>query len=182
MDSTANRENAKLSLSIVASIIIAAVIMTLITMEFLPLWVSSLLIPLIAYGISMLMSVIYQYSACKNVNISAIATSDLVIAGTNAVVALVLFLEGIPLLKYVFGEYAPRNPVTGVQYEPDSEEYIQGMANENHYKLQFFSGIVKAVIPVYVSEQVKTGFSYFYWIFWLTLLPLYFILSVQGMC
>jgi hypothetical protein len=182
MDSTGNKENAKLSISFVASLLIATVVMTLISMELLPLWMSSVLIPVLAYGISVLMSIIYQYSSCKKVDIGTIAMTDLLIGLTNGVAAGVLFLEGMPLLKYVFGEYAPRNPVTGLLYEPGTPEYDAGMESENHYKLQFFSGIVKAVLPVYISEQVKQGFVYFYWIFWLTLLPLYFILSVQGMC
>jgi hypothetical protein len=182
MDSTGSKENAKLSISIVSSLLIAAVVMTLISMELLPLWMSSMLIPVFAYGISVLMSIIYQYSACKTVNLSAISSSNLFIALTNAVVSGVLFLEGIPVLKYIFGDYAPRNPITGLPYDASSAEYTAAMETENHYKLQFFSGIVKAVLPAYISEQVKSGFVYFYWIFWLTILPLYFILSVQGLC
>ena len=182
MDSTAGKENAKLSISIVSSLLIAAVGMTMISMELLPLWMSSLLLPVLAYGISILMSIIFQYSSCKRVNLGSIASSNLFIALTNLVVSAVLFLEGVPLLKYMFGDYAPRNPITGLPYEPNTVEYTAAMETENHYKIQFFSGIVKAVIPVYISDQVKTGFVYFYWIFWMTLLPLYFILSVQGLC
>jgi hypothetical protein len=182
MDSTGSKENAKLSISIVSSLLIAAVVMTIISMEFLPLWMSSILIPVFAYGISVLMSIIYQYSTCKTVKLAGIASSNLFIALTNLVVAGVLFLEGIPFLKYVFGDYPPRNPITGLPYDPSSAEFAAAMETENHYKIQFFSGIVKAVLPAYISEQVKSGFVYFYWVFWMTLLPLYFILSVQGMC
>lgn len=182
MDSTGAKENAKLSISIVSSLLIAAVVMTIISMELLPLWMSSLLIPALAYGISVLMSIVFQYSSCKKVNLGSISSSNLFIALTNLAVSGVLFLEGVPLLKYIFGDYAPRNPITGYPYEPDTQEYTAAMETENHYKIQFFSGIVKAVLPVYISDQVKTGFVYFYWIFWLTLLPLYFILSVQGLC
>ena len=182
MDSTGQKETAKISISIVTSVIIAAIAMILIAMELLPLAATSFIIPIVAYLISFLMSVIYQYSQCKTVSVGGIASSNAIIGLANAVVAGFLFLEGIPIFKYAFGEYAPRNPLTGLPYNVDSEEYIAAMQTENHYKLQIFSGIVKAVIPIYVSEQVKNGFVYFYWVFWLTLLPLYFILSVQGLC
>jgi NADH:ubiquinone oxidoreductase subunit 4 (subunit M) len=78
--------------------------------------------------------------------------------------------------------YAPRNPVSGLPYSPETAEYIEGMKNENHYKLQLFTSIVRAVIPVYVNDNTKLGIVYFYWFFFMTLLPLYFILTVQGNC
>ena len=92
-----------------------------------------------------------------------------------------LFLMFILLWAYL-NPYPPRNPVTGLPYDAKSEEYAAGMLNENHYKIQFFSNIVKSIIPVYVSENVKEGFVYLYWIFWMTFIPQYFTLSVQGIC
>jgi hypothetical protein len=54
---------------------------------------------------------------------------------------------------------------------------------EGHYKIQFFTNIVKAVLPTFVTEEnSKLGFVYFYWIFWMTILPFFFLLSVQGLC
>lgn len=182
MESKSEKETAKISIAIITAILTAFIAMILIAMELLPLLLTSFLIPLIAYLLSILMSVIHQYTQCKKVNLTSIATSNSVIVLTNACISGFLFLEGIPVLKYIFGEYAPRNPITGLPYDTNSAEYAAAMQTENHYKLQFFSGIVKSVLPVYISEQVKNGFVYFYWIFWLTLLPLYFVLSVQGMC
>lgn len=95
----------------------------------------------------------------------------------------ILFLEQIPFLKMFYPDgYAPRNPVSGLPYSPETAEYIEGMKNENHYKLQLFTSIVRAVIPVYVNDNTKLGIVYFYWFFFLTLLPLYFILTIQGNC
>ena len=94
----------------------------------------------------------------------------------------VLYLEGIPFLKQVFGTYAPRNPYDGMPYEEGTAAWIAGMQNENHYKLQLLSSIVRAVIPIYFDEYTKTGLVYFYWIFWATILPLFFLLSFQGLC
>jgi hypothetical protein len=104
------------------------------------------------------------------------------VLGTNAIASLVLYLEGIPFLKQIFGVYAPRNPYDGMPYEEGTAPWIKGMENENHYKIQFFSSIVKAVIPMYVDDSMKNGLVYFYWIFWMTILPLFFLLSMQGMC
>jgi len=53
---------------------------------------------------------------------------------------------------------------------------------EAHYKISFFSGIVKAVLPVYFDESTKEGTVYMYWSFWSVLLPWYFTLIVQGIC
>jgi ABC-type oligopeptide transport system substrate-binding subunit len=53
----------------------------------------------------------------------------------------------------------------------------------NNGKIQFFSSIVKAVIPSIVTEDKnKMMFVYFYWTFWMSVLPLYFLSSIQSMC
>lgn len=178
----AKKETTKLSIAIVSSVLIGSIAMILVASEFFPTWVHTLLIPIIAYGVSILMSVIYQYTVCKKITMTTIAIGDLGVVATTAAASIALFLEQIPFLKSIFGPYAPRNPISGLPYDPDSAEYVDGMANENHYKIQILSGIVKAVIPVYVSENVKSGFIYLYWIFWMTLLPLYFVLGLQGLC
>jgi hypothetical protein len=176
-------EISKVSITIIGSLIVGIISMTLVgTNYFNSSIINSILIPVIAYGVALAMSAIYQYTSCNKVNMIAISTSDLVILGTNSIACLVLYLESFPFLKYIFGTYAPRNPITGLPYEEGSKEYDTFMTDENHYKIQFFSSIVKAVIPVYVSDNVKTGLVYLYWTFWLTMLPLYFMLSVQGAC
>jgi len=171
-----------MSICVVGSILVAAVAMTLIASDFFPQYINIIIIPIIAYVLSVIMSIIFQYSACKKLNMGSILIGDLGVIVTNTIIGLVLFIENIPVYKYAFGPYAPRNPITGLQYDSDSKEYGDAMATENHYKPQLLSGIVKAVIPVYAAEEVKEGFVYLYWTFWMTMLPLYFVMGAQGLC
>lgn len=172
----------KIILSVVSSLIAGIIGMIFITMNILPLWATTLVISLTIYIYSILISAIYQYSSCNTVNIKSILYSNIVVLLTNSFAMFILYLEGIPFLKQIFGEYPPRNPYDGLPYEVGTKPYIIGMENENHYKIQFFSSIVKAVIPMYIDDSMKNGFVYLYWIFWMTILPLFFLLSVQGMC
>lgn len=176
------KETMKLSIAIVTSILVGSIAMVIVASEFFPTWMNMIIIPLVGYGVSIAMSVIYQYSVCRKITMTPIAIGDLGVLFATGTLSLGLFLEQIPFLKAIFGEYGPRNPVTGMPYDPSSAEYAEGMANQNHYKIQILSGIVKAIIPVYASENVKTGFVYLYWIFWMTLLPFYFVLGLQGLC
>jgi len=182
MSSSANNETTKLTVAIACSLLVAAVGMTLVSTELLAPIVNVFVIPIAAYIISILISVIYQYATCKTLNMSSILITDTIVLATNGAISALLLFESIPIFRYVFGDYAPRSPITGLPYTADSAEYVEAMANENHYKIQFFSGIVKTVIPMYLSEPVKNGMVYMYWVFWMTLLPLYFVLSIQGMC
>lgn len=178
----AKKESMKLSISIVSSILVAAIAMVLVASQFFPSWVNMLVIPLAAYGVSIAMSVIHQYAVCKKITMVPIAIGDLGVMLTTGLLSGALFLEQIPFLKAIFGDYPPRNPISGLPYDPNSAEYVEGMTNQNHYKIQILSGIVKAIVPVYVGENVKEGFVYFYWMFWMTLLPLYFVMGMQGLC
>jgi hypothetical protein len=138
-------------------------------------------LPVIIYLITVAMSIIYQYSKTNKVNVTSAFFANLMVLGTTLFTSVLLFVEQIPLLKMFYPNgYAPRNPISGLPYSSESAEYIEGMANENHYKIQLFTSIVKAVIPVYVNDDTKLGIVYFYWFFFMTLLPLYFILTLQG--
>lgn len=161
---------------------VALLAMIFITINLLPQWANPIVISLSAYLISIIVSLIYQYSSCNTVDIKGISLSNLFVLVTNLGASLVLYLEGIPFLKQIFGVYPPRNPYDGLPYEEGTPAWVKGMENENHYKIQFFSSIVKAIIPIYVEESMKNGLVYFYWIFWMTILPLFFLLSVQGLC
>lgn len=174
--------DSKVVLSVISSLIVAVVALLCVSTEIFPKWSSPLIIPAVAYLISVVISSIYQYSSCGNINIQAITLSNTFVLGTTLLTSGILYLEGIPFLKDVFGTYPPRNPYDGMPYEAGTPAWIAGMQNENHYKLQFFSSIVKAVIPIYFDESTKSGLVYFYWIFWMTILPLFFLLSFQGMC
>jgi hypothetical protein len=48
--------------------------------------------------------------------------------------------------------------------------------------IELLSGIVKNVIPENVEEPVQNGLVYVYWVFWMTLLPVYFLVGIQGIC
>ncbi len=175
-------------LSTSIAVVTAAYAMSIVAFQsdMLPSWVNTFLllvsIPVIGYLLSLLGSSMYQFGKCKKVDLKGIASSNTVILGTVGVGSLILWLEGVPILKYIFGPYAPRNPVTGDEYPQDSKDYIESMENEKHYKLQFFSNIVKAVLPMYLTEPVKDGVAYAYWIFFLTLLPTYFLMSLSSAC
>jgi hypothetical protein len=141
-----------------------------------------ILVPLFCYLISIIMSSIRQFEKCGTVDIQAISVSNSAVLGTTGILSGLLYFESIPFLKYIFGAYAPRNPITGEYIMEGTPAYTEAMSNEKHYKIQFFSNIVKSVLPIYLSESVKDGFAYTYWIFWMTMLPLYFLLSMQGVC
>jgi hypothetical protein len=174
--------SSKAVLAIIFSMIVAVVALIFASVELLPSWANPFIISAFAYVISLAVSSIYQYTSCNKVNIQAISLSNLLILGSTLMTSAVLYLGSIPFLDKIYGEYDPRNPYDGLPYEHGSKAWLAGMENKNHYKLQFFSSIVKAVIPIYVEENLKQGFVFFYWIFWMTILPLFFILGFQGIC
>ena len=176
------REQMKFSMSIITSVLVSAIALILIAGNWLPPLVNLLLIPGIAYGFSVIMSIINQYVICNKVTLGTVLLGDSLVLLTNGLLGLLLFAEQIPFLKDIFGDYPPRNPISGLPYTPDSAEYVEGMKTQNHYKIQLLSGIVKAVVPVYLDESIKQGIVYLYWTFWMTLLPLYFTMGVQALC
>ena len=175
-----------------ASLNMAAIITALIV-AILPLMIISmggslsisvtLALPVVIYLIASGMTATYQYARCNKVDIKSAFFTNLLVLGSTLFTSVLLFVEQIPLLKMFYPDgYAPRNPVSGLPYSPETAEFVEGMKNENHYKIQLFTSIVRAVIPVYVNDNTKLGIVYFYWFFFLTLLPLYFILTIQGNC
>jgi hypothetical protein len=138
-----------------------------------------ILLPLLSYIITTILSIVYQKVTFGDVNAILPLWFNLGVVLTNLVLALVLWAENLPILQWIFGEYAPRNPDTGIQYKEDHPDYQELNNNEERYKLSFFSGIVKSVISMYIDEPMQNGFVYFYWTFWGTLLPwfiaLYFL-------
>ena len=178
----ASTDNSKSIITIITSVLVATIALVLLSMEVMPVVAITVIVPIIAYVVSFLMAALYQYTKCNTLNISAAALSTLFVLGTTSITSLVLFLEDIPFLDSIFGSFPPRNPVSGLPYGEQTPEYILGMNSKTHYKLQFLTSIVKAVLPVYLSDSMKTGFVYFYWMFWMTILPLFFVLSVTGSC
>jgi hypothetical protein len=177
MDSTT-----KIILSMVSSLIVAVSAFIIITTGFAEKWMNPFIISITAYIVSLIVSSIFQFTACKTVNITSISISNTFVIATTFATSLILYFEDFPFLKHIFGEYDPRNPYDGIAYEKGSAPWMVGMDNENHYKIQFFSSIVKAVVPMYVDDTIKTGLVYLYWIFWMTILPVFFLLGFQGIC
>ena len=180
------RETNKFTIAITGSIALAVTVCVFIAINKtsigIPSWAIALTLPPLAYGYSLVLSSISQYSSCGSVNIAGIALQNLIVLGTNALVAGILFLETFPIKKVLFGEFPPTNPLTGLPLDPASPEFSQAMESESHYKLQFFSGIVKAVLPIWMQEPLKDGLAYCYWIFWMNLLPIYTLLGFQTAC
>jgi hypothetical protein len=188
MDSSSQtNETSKLIIAICTAFFVGILALTLASSNFVPKWLLFLTVPIGAYVLAVLMTIIYQYNTCNTVKVQPVFQSSLMVLLTNLGVSLILFFETLPFKKLLFGPYPARNPITGVPYEQGTPEFAKAEENENHYKVQFFSNIVKAVIPDYVgpsdvSESVKEGIVSLYWNFWATLLPLYFTLSVSGLC
>ena len=135
-----------------------------------------MLMPVSAYLLTALLSVVYQQVAFGKIEVFTVLLQNLAVLVANLFVAFILWFESVPIFKYMFGHYQPRNPITGDQLVPGSADYQAALANENHYKLSFFSGVVKAVLPVYFDEPMRNGSVYAYWSFWGTLLPWFAVL------
>jgi len=175
---------ASLNMAAMITALLVAIIPLIIISTSGPLSIAfTVALPIVVYLITTGMTAMYQYSKCNKIDVKAAFFTNLMVLASALFTTVVLFLEQIPFLKMMYPEgYAPRNPVSGLPYSPETAEYIEGMKNENHYKLQLFTSIVRAVIPVYVNDDTKLGVVYSYWFFFMTLLPLYFILTVQGNC
>jgi hypothetical protein len=147
----------------------------------IPLNIGMLMIlPTSAYLFTSLLSLAYQQITFGDVKPFVVLFQNLAVFALNLIVAFVLWFESVPVFKYIFGLYEPRNPNTGVELVKGTSEYQDALANENHYKLSFFSGIVKAVLSNYFDEPMKEGCVYAYWSFWATLLPWYAVLFLLG--
>jgi hypothetical protein len=156
-------------LSVTASIFVAA--MSAILLYYIDTnWISIIAIPAIAYVISTVVAIVYQLIKCGSLNPS-VAVSNLFVLGTTFIASTVLFLEQIPFWKPTSGEG-----------DANASSVANAAADDSMYKIQIFSSIVKAVLPTYLSESMKTSAVYFYWIFWMTILPLFFIMSIQDVC
>lgn len=168
--------------AILLSFFVAIIALLLVSQSVVSPYYNLLILPTITYILTVCASSILQYVNCNKVDIGTILAGNSIVLLTNFAATLFLFVESIPFLKYTFGPYDPRNPISGLPYDHASPEYAMSMENENHYKIQLFSNIVKGVLPVYLDEELKKGIVHMYWIFWMTLLPSYFLFSVQSAC
>ena len=173
-------ESSKIILSLVYALIISVLVLILITNDMISIPLIVPIIPAVAYAVSLGLSSIYQYSVCNKVSIGQIAISNIFIALNTLIATSILYIEQVPILKFIFGEYVPS---AGAEESTECCNKNPLKDTEAHYKIQFFTNIVKAVLPKFVSEEnSKLGFVYFYWIFWMTILPFFFLLSLQGLC
>lgn len=142
---------------------------------------------LLAYVLSFGASAVYQQVKCKSVNLGATAKGNLLVFAMASLIFGVLNLETVPLKYFFFGQYPRVDPSTGKPYTLDTREYEEDMkpfeSNDEYiariwgsdrYKIQVFSNLVTAVLPEFMVPV--------YWLFWLTLLPLYFLLKTQSVC
>jgi hypothetical protein len=179
--SSSSKEGTKVIFGILGSVMVALMAVSVIL--YIPSNIARVIaIPPFAYGISVLISYIFQLSVCGSARITTISITDLTVLVSTGFASFILFLESIPILKYIGYQTIPMNPNTGEPMAIGSPEYIQATDDEKHLKIQFFSNIVKAVLPVYYTELHKTSLVYMYWMFWMTLLPLYTVLGIQGIC
>jgi hypothetical protein len=178
----ATKEYTKLIFSLLGACVIA--LLSIAVIIFIQSHIFRLVvIPPIAYGISLCMSYIFQKSICPSTNMVTVSLLNLTVLFSTGLASLVLFLESLPILS-LFGFTDPYSPVTGLPIGKESspEEYYKATEDNKHLKVQFFSGIVKAILPVYFEEAHQTALVYFYWMFWMSLLPLYTVLGIQGIC
>jgi hypothetical protein len=129
-------------------------------------------------------SAIHQYFKCEKVDIASISLSNLAVLGTSAVTSGILLLENIPLKRFLFDEekLIPTYPTTGDPVPESSPSYKPLLESGAHLKFQFLSSIVRAALPVGLDANMQEGLIYFYYIFWMVLLPMYFLLGIQGFC
>ena len=172
----------KLILSSISALLIGIFALILIGTDSIPYSIILIVVPIIAYLITLAISSIYQYSKCGKVEIGSIAVSDLAVFGSTSIMSLILFIESLPIKLWLFGPTEPVDECCGRPLDPGSKEYAEALVAGDHYKFQFFSGIVKAVIPNAMNSSLKSGFIAFYWYFFMSLLPTFFLLNLQGMC
>ena len=122
-----------------------------------------------AYALSCIASIIYQYSACKAVNAANIFISNLIVLRNVFIASFILFLDTYPIFDKPVALTPEGLPVSG------------GPVNEKK-GLEFFVDIVKAVLPQAMDDSVKNGIAHSYWMFWASLLPIYFLVGIQGLC
>lgn len=177
-------DSSRIVFATIPALLVGIVSMGGILMKPFPSGFVYLMIPLYAYIISLVASAIHQYFKCEKVEIASISLSNLAVLGTSAVTSGILLLENIPLKRFLFDEtkLIPTYPTTGDPVPESSPSYKPLLESGAHLKFQFLSSIVRAALPVGLDANMQEGLIYFYYIFWMVLLPMYFLLGIQGFC
>jgi hypothetical protein len=192
----------KLILSLASAFIIGILSLVLIGTNSLPITVILIILPIASYLISLAISSMYQFNKCKKVEIGSISVSNLAVLASTSFMSIIIYIENLPIKLWLFGPQEPVDECCGRPLEPGSfatnvakvspdgslilpsgsKEYAEALISGDQYKLQLFSGIVRAVLPKTMSPELKSGFIAFYWYFFLSLLPQFFLLNIQGAC
>ena len=168
MDAT-TKEGTRLAISFFASLsigLIAYMLITFVSIGYISKGFAYLVIIILAYFIASGTNFIFQYAACKTVNPANIFLSCLIVLRNISLTCLVLYLDTYPFFSTPHAEGSV----------PEGGEIGQRKG------VEFFSGIVKAILPEGMSDTTKTGIVHIYWTFWMSLLPIYFLVGVNGIC
>ncbi len=176
-------DSSTLSLSAVTALTIALTGMGLTyfqkKVEAYPAAVNILLISVLAYLITFGMTALNQYLICETVNLKNLALTDLVLFFTTAITTAILYFESFPLKYYLFGQFPRTDPATGKSFEAGTREYEEDMQpglglDSARYKLQPLTNLVTSVFP---EEVVPV-----YWLFFISVIPLYALMKTQSAC
>jgi hypothetical protein len=121
-----------------------------------------------AYLLSCGVSAIYQQAVCGSLNIQNIFLSNLIILRNAVITCAALYIDSYPFFDKFVKPTAETAHATGD---------VSGKRG-----IEFLSGIVKAALPETMLETAKTGYVYVYWMFFMTLLPFYWLIGIQGIC
>jgi hypothetical protein len=121
-----------------------------------------------AYLLSCGVSAIYQQAVCGSLNIQNIFLSNLIILRNAVITCGALYIDSYPFFDKFVKPTADTAHATGD---------VSGKRG-----IEFLSGIVKAALPETMLETAKTGYVYVYWMFFMTLLPFYWLIGIQGIC
>jgi hypothetical protein len=167
MDET-TKEGSRLLISFMCALFIAMISFLCITFLEHYKALAYFIIITTAYVVSCIVSIMYQYSVCGFVHIRGIFLSNLIVVRNTVLACILLYIDMFPFFQKFVQPTAQSVALTG------DVSALRG--------IEFLSGIVKNVIPEYVEEPVQNGLVYVYWMFWMTLLPVYFLVGVQGIC
>jgi hypothetical protein len=166
MDAT-TKEGTRLAISFFASLsigLIAYMLITFVSIGYISKGLAYSLLILLAYLIASGTNFIFQYASCNTVNPANIFLSCIIVLRNISLTCLVLYLDTYPFFAVPSSEGS------------ECQEIGQRKG------IEFFSGIVKAILPEGMSDTTKTGIVHVYWTFWMTLLPIYFLVGVNGIC
>ena len=170
---TGTKEGTRLAISFFASLsigLIAYMLITFATIGYISKGVAYVILIILSYLIACGTNFIFQYAACNTVNPGNIFLSCLIVLRNISIICLALYLDTYPFFSVPPKTESESGPV------PEGQEIGQRKG------VEFLSSIVKAILPEGMSDTTKTGIVHVYWTFWMTLLPIYFLVGVNGIC